>query len=48
MFVILYMMNPEYAGILLTEPLGKGMLVTAVIMQIMGLFMIQKLTKLKV
>ena len=48
MFVILYMMNPEYAGILLEEPAGRMLMGGSIVLQALGLFMIQKLTTLKV
>jgi tight adherence protein B len=41
-------MNPEYAGVLLNDPIGKLMLVGAVGLQLMGLAMIRWIVNIKV
>jgi tight adherence protein B len=48
--VLLVMMkvNPDYARLLFFDPLGKVMLTTAVIMQLMGWAMIKKIVNIKV
>jgi tight adherence protein B len=48
MFVISYMMNPEYAGRLTNTALGLQMLGFAFTMQIIGLFVIRKITTVRV
>jgi tight adherence protein B len=48
MYVISYVLNPEYAGKLLQDSTGIGMLIAAGVMALMGLFFIKKLTTVKV
>ncbi|MEW6250711.1 MAG: type II secretion system F family protein [Planctomycetota bacterium] len=47
-FAALLFLNPDYVNILLTDPTGKMMLTTAVIMQLMGWAMIKKIVNIKV
>ena len=47
-FVALQFVNPSYITLLLTDPTGKMMLTTAVIMQLMGWAMIKKIINIKV
>jgi len=47
-FLALLYINPDYAGMLLNDPLGKMMLTTAVIMQLMGWALIKKIVNIKV
>ncbi|MEM8873469.1 MAG: type II secretion system F family protein [Planctomycetota bacterium] len=48
LFVICYVMAPDNWGVLLEDSLGQMMLGGAFCMQLMGLFMIRKMTTLKV
>ena len=48
MFVVSYMMNPAYAGKLLEDSTGKMLLGLAFFMQMLGLFVIRKITTVKV
>jgi tight adherence protein B len=48
MFVISYTLNPTYAGVLIQSSTGIGMLITAFAMTLLGLFLIRKLTTVKV
>jgi tight adherence protein B len=48
MFVISYVMNAEYAGRLVNTSLGLQMLGAAFAMQVIGLFVIRKITTVKV
>jgi Flp pilus assembly protein TadB len=43
-----YYMNPGYAGVLLKDPQGQMLLMTAVGLQVLGLFAIKKITTVKV
>ncbi|MEJ2540968.1 MAG: type II secretion system F family protein [Gemmatimonadota bacterium] len=40
---VTYLMQPEYFGILLEQPLGQLLIVTAVLLQIVGVFWIRKI-----
>jgi tight adherence protein B len=46
-FVLMYV-NPDYMGLLLTDPTGKMMLTTAIVMQLMGWALIKKIVNIKV
>ena len=48
MFLLSYYMNPGYAGILIKDPGGQMLLMTAVGLQVLGLFAIKKITTVKV
>lgn len=48
MFVVSYMLNPAYAGRLLEDSLGKMLLGGAFALQMLGLFVIRKITTVKV
>ncbi len=48
MFVIMYMVKPDYAQKLTGDPMGQKMLAFAFIMQVMGLFAIKKITQVRV
>lgn len=48
MFVISYVLNPQYGGILLRTTTGIGLLVTAFVMTLLGLWLIRKLTTVRV
>ena len=48
MFVVVAMLNPEYARILTGTPLGQKLLALALFLQMLGLWMIRKLTTVKV
>lgn len=48
MFVISYVLNPQYGGVLLNTSTGIGLLVTAFVMTLLGLWLIRKLTTVRV
>jgi tight adherence protein B len=48
LFFVVYQMNPDYVTVLFTDPLGKKMLVYAIIMQILGALVIRKIVNIKV
>ena len=47
-FVLELVINPDYANILLDEPIGQYMLIGAGVAQLLGLAMIQKIVNIKV
>ncbi|MCK6456143.1 MAG: type II secretion system F family protein [Phycisphaerae bacterium] len=47
-FAVEQVINPEYGRILLEEPIGHYMLITAFVMQLMGLAMIKKIVNIRV
>ena len=47
-FVLELVVNPEYAQVLLDEPLGQYMLIGAGVAQLLGLIMIKKIVNIKV
>jgi len=47
-FIALQFVNPKYITLLLTDPTGKMMLTTAIVMQLMGWAMIKKIVNIKV
>jgi tight adherence protein B len=47
-FCVMLKINGEYAKLLVTDPLGKMLLVIAVVMQLMGWAMIKKIVNIKV
>ena len=48
LFLVVYQLNPGYVMVLFTDPLGKKMLVAAIIMQILGALVIRKIVNIKV
>ena len=48
LFIAVYQLNPEYLMVLVTDPLGTKMLVTAIGMQILGALVIRKIVNIKV
>lgn len=48
LFVVMYVMNPDYCMMLFRDPLGQKMLVVAIIMQIVGALVIRKIVNIKV
>ncbi|MGC3969022.1 MAG: hypothetical protein QM775_17135 [Pirellulales bacterium] len=48
LFGAVYRLNPEYVMVLFTDPLGKKMLAGAVVMQMLGAYMIRKIVNIKV
>jgi tight adherence protein B len=48
LFLAVYQLNPEYIMVLFTDPMGKKMLVVAIIMQILGALVIRKIVNIKV
>jgi tight adherence protein B len=47
-FVILYMLNPEYMSILFTDPIGKILVMVAITMQLLGFLWIRKIIKIEI
>lgn len=48
LFAAVYQLNPDYVMLLFTDPLGRKMLIVAVIMQIIGALVIRKIVNIKV
>lgn len=48
LFIVVYQMNPDYISVLFTDPMGKKMLAGAIIMQVFGAIVIQKIINIKV
>jgi Flp pilus assembly protein TadB len=47
-FSALQFLNPAYAEVLLYDRTGRMMLITAIVMQLMGMAMINKIVNIKV
>ncbi|NIL98160.1 MAG: secretion protein [Planctomycetales bacterium] len=48
LFLACYRLNPDYVMVLFTDPLGRKMLMVAVVMQLIGAFVIKKIVNIKV
>jgi len=48
LFVVVYRLNPDYLMVLFTDPMGKKMLIGAIIMQFVGALVIRKIVNIKV
>ena len=48
LFATVYYLNPEYVGVLFTDPMGKKMLAGGVILQVLGALVIRKIVNIKV
>jgi tight adherence protein B len=48
LFVVMWRLNPNYCMALFTDPMGHQMLAVAVVMQIIGAFVIKKIVNIKV
>ena len=48
LFIVSYILNPGYAGILIREELGKMLLGASVAFQIFGLFVIRKIVSVRI
>lgn len=48
LFGVMYKLNPEYVMILFKDPLGKQMLVAALVLQVIGALVIRKIVNIKV
>ena len=48
LFLVVYYMNPDYVMILFEEELGKQMLLSAIVLQIIGAFVIKKIVNIKI
>ncbi len=48
LFFAMYYLNPDYVMVLFTDPLGKRMLLFAVLMQVLGALVIRKVVNIKV
>jgi tight adherence protein B len=47
-FLLLYMLNPQYMMILFTDPIGKILVTAAVVMQLLGFVWIRKIIKIEI
>jgi tight adherence protein B len=48
LFVVMWRLNPNYCMVLFTDPMGHQMLAGAIIMQLIGAFVIKKIVNIKV
>jgi len=48
LFAAVYQLNPDYVMLLFNDPMGRKMLIVAVIMQILGALVIRKIVNIKV
>ena len=48
LFLAVYQLNPDYVKVLFTDPMGKKMLMVAVVMQTLGALVIRKIVNIKV
>jgi tight adherence protein B len=48
LFMVAYKLNPDYLTVLFTDPMGKRMLIGAVILQIIGALVIRKIVNIRV
>jgi tight adherence protein B len=48
LFVVMYRLNPDYTMVLFRDPIGQWLLGGAVIMQLLGAFVIKKIVSIKV
>ena len=48
LFIVVYRLNPDYCSVLFTDPMGKKMLLVAVVMQMLGALWIRKIINIKV
>ena len=48
LFLAVYRLNPDYVMLLFTEPMGKKMLIGAIILQVLGALVIRKIVNIKV
>ena len=46
--IVIYFMNPEYTRVLFEHPIGRFMLVTAALMQIVGYLWIRKIVNIEI
>ena len=48
MFIIFMVINPDYMSLLFTTTAGRGMMITAVVMEVMGYFTIQRIMAIEI
>ncbi|MCE9547163.1 MAG: secretion protein, partial [Planctomycetia bacterium] len=48
LFLAVYRLNADYVSVLFTDPLGKKMLLGAVVLQVLGALVIRKIVNIKV
>ncbi|NIP86385.1 MAG: secretion protein [Planctomycetales bacterium] len=48
LFLAAYKLNPDYVMVLFTDPMGRKMMLVAVVMQVIGAFVIKKIVNIKV
>jgi len=48
LFIAVYTLNPDYVMLLFTEPLGRKMLGGAILMQLIGAYVIKRIIDIKI
>jgi len=48
LFLVMFRVNPDYVMVLFTDPIGKVLMTGAVIMQLLGAYVIKKIITIKV
>ena len=48
LFIAVYYLNPDYVMLLFTEELGRKMIAVAIVLQILGAIVINKIVAIKV
>ena len=48
LFLVFMIMSPEFTGLLITNPLGRMMLLGAIVLEAMGFLVIQKIVNIEV
>jgi tight adherence protein B len=48
LFLAAYKLNPDYVMVLFTDPMGRKMMLVAVVMQVLGALVIRKIVNIKV
>ena len=46
--VIMYILNPEYVGVLFTDPVGIGMLIAAIVAMVVGFLWMRKIIDIEI
>ncbi|MBA3318091.1 MAG: hypothetical protein H0T50_08380 [Gemmatimonadales bacterium] len=45
---VIYLMNPAYTGVLFEHPVGRFMMITAMVMQVIGYLWIRKIVNIDI
>ena len=48
LFIAVYRLNPDYVNLLFTDEMGRKMLATGIVMQILGALVIRKIVNIRV